>query len=576
MSAKQAVEGQLKQHLDLIYSDIDTSQLASRILQLIEGQCVSVAEPVESYPTEADCLLISYGDSIREPGVPPLQSLKRFLDERCGKRISSLHILPFFPFSSDDGFSVIDYRQVREDLGQWSDIQSLAEDYKLMFDLVINHISSKSQWFQEYMEGKRDGYFVEATKDDDLRQVVRPRATPLLRPTQTPDGVKQVWCTFSHDQIDVNFKNPEVLLEYLDIICFYLRQGAKLVRLDAVGFLWKEAGTTCMHLSQTHEVVRLLRTVCEYVSPGTQLITETNVPNQENLTYFGNRNEAHAIYNFSLPPLLVHALLTGESKYLKQWMMSMPPAPEGCFYLNFTASHDGLGMRPAEGLLSNDEQLQMLETLRSFGGLVSTRQAADGTERVYELNVSLFEALKGTVAGEDEFQIPRFLCSQTIMLGIEGLPAFYIHSLLATPNDMEQVEATGRNRSINRHQWDQAELDRRLADSGSNQARVLRSLLERIVIRGRQPAFHPNATQFTLQLGDPFFAFWRQSQDRSQSIFAVHNLSSERQVLRLRELNLISVDTWSDLLTGEQLGGTMDDVELQPYQCLWISNQNNL
>lgn len=574
MSAQQIVESQVKQHLDLIYCDVDTSQLASRIMELVAEQRVEKAEPVADYPTEADCLLISYGDSVREPGIPPLQSLKRFLDERCEKRISSLHILPFFPYSSDDGFSVIDYRKVREDLGQWSDVQSLASGYKLMFDLVINHVSSKSRWFQEYVEGKRHGYFVEATTNDDLRQVVRPRATPLLRPTETPDGVKQVWCTFSHDQIDVNFKNPEVLLEYLDIIVFYLRQGAKLVRLDAVGFLWKEAGTTCMHLSQTHEVVRLLRTVCEYVSPGTQLITETNVPNQENLTYFGNRNEAHAIYNFSLPPLLVHALLTGESKYLKQWMMSMPPAPEGCFYLNFTASHDGLGMRPAEGLLSNEEQLQMLETLRSFGGLVSTRQAADGTERVYELNVSLFEALKGTVAGEDAFQIPRFLCSQTIMLGIEGLPAFYIHSLLATPNDIDQVEASGRNRSINRHQWDQSKLDQCLSDPSSDQSKVLSALLERIAIRSRQPAFHPNATQFTLQLGDPFFAFWRQSQDRSQSIFAVHNLSHERKKLRLSDLNLISVDNWYDLLTGEPLSEAAEEVEVQPYQCLWISNRN--
>ncbi|MEM8732925.1 MAG: sugar phosphorylase [Planctomycetota bacterium] len=574
MADKDLLFQQLLQHLPLLYPEYEIEPLAGEITAAIGTPEVFEEKGQLESLNEVDCLLISYGDSIVGGNRSPLTNLKWFLDEPCRQQIPCVHILPFYPYSSDDGFSVIDYLQVREDLGDWQDVEAIAEDYTLMVDLVINHISSESRWFQEYLEGKRDGYFIEAHKDDDLSQVVRPRVTPLLRPTETSEGMKQVWCTFSHDQIDVNFGNPEVLIEYLKIIAFYLRRGGRILRLDAIGYLWKRTGTTCIHLPETHEVIRLIRNVCEYLAPGTQLITETNVPNQENLTYFGNRNEAHAIYNFSLPPLLVHALLTGETKHLKQWMMSMPPAPDGCFYLNFTASHDGIGMRPAEGLLSNQEQLQMIETIRGFGGLLSTRQAPDGSERVYEINISLFDALQGTTAGKDQLGVERFLCSQTVMMGVEGIPAFYVHSLLATPNDLQSVSETGRNRSINRHRWDLQQLESKLEDPGSNQSIVLNEILRRIGIRSRQPAFHPNATQFTLQLGETFFAFWRQSRDREQSIFAVHNLSSQPQMLRPSELNLISIDTWFDLISGETLANGNEEIEVQPYQCMWISNRD--
>ena len=317
----------------------------------------------------------------------------------------------------------------------------------------------------------------------------------------------------------------------------------------------------------------MIRTVTDAFAPGTLLITETNVPNHENLTYFGNRNEAHVIYNFSLAPLLVHALLTGKTEYLKRWMMSMPPAPLGCTYLNFTASHDGIGMRPAEGLLSDEEQLQLVETVRLFGGRVSTRRTTDGGERVYELNVALFDAMQGTVAGKDKWQVERFLCSQTVMLGLEGIPAFYIHSLLATPNDQEGVAATQHNRSINRHKWNWSDLQRELSDADSIHCLVFHELARRMKIRRRTPAFHPNATQFTLQLSDGIFAFWRQSTDRSQSVFCIHNMTDQPQELRLSDLNLISTDLWFDAISGDRFEDKTTTLELRPYQSLWISNR---
>ncbi|MCR9199369.1 MAG: alpha-amylase family glycosyl hydrolase [Planctomycetaceae bacterium] len=564
----------LLQHLELLYPGRNSAKLAAEIAQVFEGFVDPRSNSPDELWTANDALLITYGDSIRTRGTAPLKTLTEFLENEAADVFSSVHVLPFSPFSSDDGFAVIDYEKINPDLGTWDDLNSLSVNHRLMGDLVINHVSSESQWFQNYCQGQHPGadYFVEIEDDDDLSMVVRPRTSPLRRPTETPDGTKQVWCTFSHDQVDLNFQNAEVLLEFLRIIRKYLENGVSIFRLDAVGFLWKIPGLTSIHLPETHEVVRLIRTVLMQYAPGSVLITETNVPNHENLSYFGNCNEAHIVYNFSLAPLLVHALLTGETIYLKRWMMSMPPAPVGCTYLNFTASHDGIGMRPAEGLLSDEEQAQMVEAIREFGGRISSRRTADGGERIYELNVSLFDAMKGTVAGADEHQVERFLCSQTVMMALEGIPAFYIHSLLATPNDEAGVEETGHNRSINRRKLDYTEIQAELADEHSSRRTVFRELVRRLRIRRRQEAFHPNATQFTLQLDAAFFAFWRQSTNRQQSIFAIHNMTHQPAELRLADLNLISLNDWQDLISGEHYEDLGATLTLAPYQCVWITN----
>jgi len=352
----------------------------------------------------------------------------------------------------------------------------------------------------------------------------------------------------------------------------YLDNGVRIFRLDAIAFLWKVPGTSCLNLDETHEVVRLLRTLVSHARPDAMLITETNIPNQENLSYFGNGNEAHCVYNFSLPPLLLNTLVTGDCTYLKQWMMSMPPPQHGTAYFNFIASHDGIGLRPAEGLLSEEELQALIGTMRRFGGHVSYRRLADGESKPYEINIALFDALQGTVEGPDEHNIPRFLCAHAIMLGLEGIPGIYIHSLLATHNDHERVEETGHPRSINRHQWNLAALEEALADPASEHGVVYRALMELLEIRQRQAAFHPNATQFTLHLGAQLFGFWRQSADRRQSIFCISNVSALEQTLNLADINLIDTDAWQDLLSGRPFQSRVEQMVLAPYQTVWITN----
>jgi len=569
----------VQRHLDSIYRDnplgADLDGLADRLLDRMRlAPDLEQAAHGVNHWSQRDAVVITYGDSLLRAGEKPLRTLKQFLDTRGEGLLTGVHILPFYPWSSDDGFAVLDYSSVNEALGDWSDISAIAADYDLMADLVINHCSSRSPWFENFLRGEHPGrdYFFTADPRADLEAVVRPRTSPLLNPVETVDGVKYVWCTFSPDQVDLDFRNPEVLEQIVSVLRLYLDRGVRILRLDAIAFLWKKPGTTCLNLEETHEVVRLLRTLVEHAREDALLITETNIPNRENLSYFGNINEAHCVYNFSLPPLLVYTLVSGDCRYLKQWIMSMPPAQNGTAFFNFIASHDGIGLRPAEGLLSDEELAALIKTMQAFGGHVSYRALENSEPKPYEINISLADALQGTLAGVDGWGTERFLCAHAIMLGLEGIPGIYIHSLLGTRNDYNRVEHSGHYRAINRHQWDSAALERELDDAESSHARIFSALKSMLALRRLQPAFHPNATQFTLHLGEGLFGFWRQSMDRRQSIFCISNITDTGQTLYLADINLIDAEQWVDLLGAGPIEEGDASLPLRPYQTVWITN----
>lgn len=580
--AISTLEQRIAQHLDVIYEGIarpkQSDSLARSLMDTIRiGDCELNPTRHANHWSQRDAIMITYGDTLMRAGEKPLTTLKAFLDNHIGNSLSGVHILPFYPWSSDDGFSVLDYSSVNESLGDWSDIQAIAHDHDLMADLVINHCSSRSLWFDNFLQNKKPGkdFFFTADPQADLSAVVRPRTSPLLREVEAIDGTRHVWCTFSHDQVDLDFRNPEVLEQFVSIIRQYLDSGVKIFRLDAVAFLWKLPGTNCLNLEQTHEVVRLLRTLVEHASPETILITETNIPNRENLSYFGNTNEAHCVYNFSLPPLLVNTLITGDCHHLKQWMMSMPPAQNGTAYFNFIASHDGIGLRPAEGLLSDEELNRLIRTMHSFGGHVSYRALESGEKKPYEINIALCDALQGTAAGPDQWGVERMTCAHAIMLALEGIPGIYIHSLLGTRNDTQRVENTGQHRSINRHQWNYSELEQALGDSTTANSQIFTRLKHLLHIRSEQAAFHPNATQYTLHISGAIFGFWRQSMDRQQSIFCLHNVTAQTQTVTLSEINLIETQQWFELIAGEPLEEATASIDLAPYQCVWITNNRD-
>jgi sucrose phosphorylase len=497
-------------------------------------------------------VLITYADQVRSPGEPPLRTLRRLLDGPLAGTTSAVHLLPFYPATSDDGFSVADYLAVDPAFGGWDDVAALAAGRDLMFDAVINHTSAAHPWFRGFLAGDPQfrGWYVTADPEDDLTATVRPRTTPLLTPFAAHDGVRHVWTTFSSDQVDLNYRRPELLAAVLDVLLNYVERGARLLRLDAITYLWKEPGTPCVHLPQTHEVIKLIRTALEACTPGVVIVSETNVPHAENVSYFGDgHDEAQMVYNFALPPLTLHAIATGDARVLRDWAGGLENPSAEATYFNFLASHDGIGVRPVEGILARSEVAALAERVGARGGLVSVKSDVGGGESPYELNVSLFDALTDPGAPEAD-GVRRLLVAHALMLALPGVPGVYVHSLLGSRNDAAALAATGRARSINRGRFEFAALQAELADPGHRRRRVLDGMRRLLRARGAHPAFHPQAP-----------ARWP---DAPPSVAAVVRGTPGAEVLALQNLGAagVSVDgaallgrPWPagarDLLSGE-------------------------
>ena len=560
-------------HLVFLYGEEQAVAVADR-LGILLAEFASrhpdlAAERTGERISERDSILIIYGDMVQEEGVAPLQSLADFLSGTVSGTVSTVHILPFYPYSSDDGFSVIDYKEVDPQLGDWPDVVHIGRAFRLMFDAVVNHISVQSDWFSGFLQDdpRYRNYFTVVEPGADLSQVFRPRALPLLTEVETVVGPKQVWTTFSADQVDLNYAESEILLEVIDTLLFYVAHGAEFIRLDAIAYIWKEEGTPCIHLPQTHEIIRLMRAVLDIVAPHVAIITETNVPHEDNISYFGNgTNEAQMVYNFSLPPLTLHAFHIGNAETLSKWARSLTvPSVETTFF-NFLASHDGIGLTPARGLLSDEEVQSMAQRVEELGGYVSYRTNPDGSKSAYELNINFLDALRdpGNVHKEIELEVRRFIASQAIMLAFKGVPGIYFHSLFGSRNWREGVEQTGRNRSINREKLQVKALTAELADKESLRHRVFTYYCRLLDIRRAEPAFHPNGEQVVLDIDPALFALRRRSIDGRSTVFCLQNVSSERRRIQLP----IESAPLRNLLNGEILNSKF--IDLAPFDVLWL------
>ncbi|QYY35906.1 alpha-amylase family glycosyl hydrolase [Ruficoccus sp. ZRK36] len=569
----QAQLDRVRRRLRFLYGE-RANWLVDRFYHLIGRYGVGMEPPATSARRwdQKDVLLITYADMVHTKGETPLKTLHGFALEHLKGAVSTVHILPFYPWSSDDGFSVIDYRQVKREYGTWSDVEKLGEDFNLAFDLVLNHCSAKSAWFQDFILGISPArhYFLEMDPKTDLSAVVRPRTSPLLTKTTTRFGESHVWTTFSADQVDLNWQNSDLLFEFLDILLFYISKGVRTLRLDAVAFAWKEIGTDCLHRPQTHEIVKLLRDVCEIVDPQVNILTETNVPHAENISYFGEGDEAHVVYNFSLPPLLLHALLTDNCDYLYDWLSNLEYPEGACTYLNFTASHDGIGVRPLQGLLPDKEFDKLIKAVEKRGAHVSRKANPDGSQSPYELNITYASAL--SEADDAKLGTARFLCSQYFALSLKGIPAVYFHSLMATPNYDEGVEKTGAPRSINRRKWDLDELEEVLDAKKAPQADTFRQYVQVLRRRANYPAFNPDGSQELYRLGESVLVLVRTSTLGNQTVYCVFNFSSEPQtVTRPADFApLKDTKKFYDVISAKTLSNGKRGITLKPYQAMWL------
>lgn len=571
----------MRSHLIELYGEPPGLETFRRLSILLDGYRDRILSPPQaSSLSERDSILITYGDQVQAQNEKPLKTLNVFCKLHLTDIVSGIHILPFFPSTSDDGFSVLDYRKVDPALGDWDDITSLRGHFRLMYDAVVNHISSRSEWFQGFLRGDpryRD-YFIAVDGLPDLSQVVRPRTLPLLTNFKTSSGEKRVWTTFSEDQVDLNYKNSEVLLEILDVLLMYAERGADFIRLDAIAYLWKEIGTTCIHLPQAHRIIQFLRAAFDEVAPHVHLITETNVPHTDNVSYFGDgTNEAQLVYNFALPPLTLHTFHTGDARLLSDWARTFALPSDKTTFFNFLASHDGIGLNPVRGILSDADIASLVDKTLAHGGLISYKQEADGTQSPYEMNINYFDALSDPNGKEPlDLQVERFLAAQAIMLSLVGVPGIYFHSLFGSRGWLEGVRQTGHNRTINREKLQFDKLQEGLAAQGSLRSKVFRQYRRLLLARGGSLAFHPHGKQCILDLDSALFALVRQSPSDGQRVLCLQNISGGFKAVKVDFEAILSLKPhggWLyDLVSGKRFNvRRKTPLRLYPYQTLWLA-----
>ncbi|MBD3226182.1 MAG: sugar phosphorylase [Caldithrix sp.] len=538
--------------------------------------------------TERDVILITYGDLIINQHEQPLKTIARLGERYLHNVFNTIHILPFFPYSSDRGFSVMDFEEVDPKLGSWEDILDLKRNFKLMFDGVFNHVSSKSRWFQEFLNQNpefTDFFTVFSTKEqispDHLKVIVRPRTSDILSSFPTLNGVRLVWTTFSSDQIDLNYNNPKVLLKMVDILLAYIRKGADLIRLDAVTYLWEELGTTCAHLDETHETIKLFRNILDIVAPHVVLITETNVPHRDNIKYFGNGyNEAQMVYNFALPPLVLYTFLTEDSHKLSEWASDLKKISDQATYFNFLDSHDGVGVMAAKDILDSSQIDWMGLKVIEHGGYISYKDNGDGTESPYEFNITWFSAINNLDADESlELQVDRYIASRSIALVLRGVPGVYFHGLLGSRNDAELVIEERQTRSINRKTINENDLVQALESPQTSTHQVTTRLVKLIRKRIQQPAFHPNASQKILNLGKSFFAVLRTARDDQSAILAITNVAGRPQSTAFHlNKDLKKFDQVTELISDTTISATGQQLQLnfKPFQVMWLKSATGI
>ena len=565
--------------LELLFGAAVGGRVAPDVWELLAQQETKLTPRPNPKPlSEHDAILITYPDQIQAPGRAPLECLADFAAQHLREVVSGIHLLPFYPWSSDDGFSVKDYFAVDAAFGTWDDLARFRPHFDLMFDAVFNHLSAQGEWFQRFRNGEPEfrDFFITVEGNPDLSQVVRPRALPLLTQFLTARGAEKVWTTFSADQVDVNVKNPRVLLALLDALLFYVAHGARFIRLDAIAYLWKEIGTPCLHLPQTHAVIQLMRAVLDEAAPHVQLITETNVPHADNVTYFGDgTDEAQLVYNFALPPLVLHALLRGDAAHLTRWATTLKAPSHRTTFFNFLASHDGIGLNPARGILPATEIDFLVERCQAHGGFISYKHNADGSKSPYEMNIVFYDAVNDPAARDTlEAQVDRFLVAQAIMLSLAGVPGIYFHSLFGSRNDRAAALESGINRRINRQKLTRAELELELADQHVRRTCVFKRYCALLQARRSHAAFNPHGEQRVFA-GDPrVFALLRTATRDSDWVLCLHNVTNTPVTMDITTRDVASSSAWKEILSERphpvSALGTIS-ATLRPYEIKWLT-----
>ena len=582
-SEKELDRLKLYKLLETIYSNNTTEEinfLSNQLLQILDNFSEkSSYEEISDKErwNQSHSVLITYADSIYKNGEPTLITLRDLLSNHFGSLSKVVHILPFLKSTSDGGFAVSSYDSLEEKFGDWNDLKSISKNHVLMADLVLNHVSSSHQWVQQFIKSQEPGISNVFSPEQNLdwSNVVRPRSSSLFSQINTENGPKQVWTTFGPDQIDLNWQNPKMTLEFLNLIISYLSNGIKWLRLDAVGFIWKESGTTCLHLPKAHSIVKILRILLNNLLDDGVLITETNVPQKENLSYLITEDEAHMAYNFPLPPLLLEAIITSRADILNLWISDWPKLPFDTTLFNFTASHDGVGLRALEGLMNEQRIKGLLINCEKRGGLVSHRRLSNGEDKPYELNISWWSAMEDSSRDSKRFQFERFILTQLLVMALKGVPAFYLPALLASENDIKSFSMTGQRRDLNREKFKLDNLVSVLNNPESNANKNIKYLGNAMDIRSKLEQFHPSSEMECLSKGRSDIVVIKRGKG-PKSVFAIHNMTENKINYQLDDYDLPELID-NDFNMKDFLASTKynwKNISLDPFQVIWLGSLN--
>lgn len=523
----------------------------SLIEDLVSDLPAAEAAPRPPLPGRDQACWIGYADSlVGGEGRSPLETLRgSFTRHGLGEAFPVVHLLPFYPWDTDRGFSVEDYYAVAPENGRWGDVEALAGDgLALMFDFVANHASIANPLVQSALiarhldpdDPRRTAHaryqdFVlafaeDAPEPDQLAALARPRAAPVLTPycllehpderlealpghRQDPEvdqrlaagsqvrGEGLVWTTFSRGpdaagreqtrQVDLDYRNPAVFREAAKILCFYRDRGAALLRLDAIGYLWKRLGSTSLHEPETHQLLVALKAYLELAAPEVQTVAEVNEDQERVLGYLGEdaAPESDLVYQFTHFPLAVHAVHTGQAGPYRDWLATLAPF-RGRQFVTALGSHDGMGMKPLRGRLPEDELEAFAARLaEDHGGLPNHAVLPGGRRIVYEVCATPWDLIN---APGQPHALERYRAVAALGLLPRGLPGFYVNGVFGLGGHHPE-EGLDENRTVNRQRLDAAWLDGQLADPASRPARVLAMLRHLLARRAALPAFDPDA-----------------------------------------------------------------------------------
>ncbi len=567
--------------LEKIYKDHSLEEfnsMWSQLLQILDSNRINHFSELNSSLSQWDSstvVLITYADGVYSSTNPTFKPLEELIDKHLDNLASIIHLLPFLCSTSDGGFAVSSYEKIDPRFGEWEDLKRLSKNHILMADLVLNHVSASHEWVQQFKNSKEPGkkYILAPVNNANWDDVIRPRNSSLFTSIATKEGKKDVWTTFGPDQIDINWREPQVLIEFLILINRYCNYGISWIRLDAIGFIWKEPRTTCLHLKEVHLFVQALRLFLQMLKSSFVLITETNVPEEENISYLKPGNEAHLAYNFPLPPLLLESILSNKADLINKWLCSWPSLPNNTGFLNFSASHDGIGLRALEGIMDPNRLHNLLIACEKRGGLISHRRMPNGEDKPYELNISWWSAMADTSVNPSNYQFERFILSQLFIMALKGVPAFYLPSLMASENDLTNFGKSGERRDLNRERFDIKKLEIILKDPTSNASKNLQKLKHAMATRKELNAFHPNQIMQCLSAGRSDFVIICRGENDDR-VWAVHNMTNTKLSMSFKDD--LKMETQKKTCYFDILNETNyleNNIEVQPYAVHWLIPQ---